>query len=347
MSKNSTINERSNHLMKILVEKYIHDGQPIGSKLLQQSSGLKLSAATIRNVMSDLEKNGLLHSPHTSAGRIPTTEGYRLFVDKLLSVQPISRNLVKKLKQDFSEHNHQTLLQSATETLSDITQMASVVVTPPRDLLALKHIEFLPLSEGRILVVIVKSDDEIQNRIIQVKETFSSEHLHRMANYLNAIFSGKSLQEVRIDLIQEMEQTRQNMDDMMKQAIKLAQDTFIDQSEDKIDLVVSGETNLMLYSEMHNMDKMHRIFQAFHEKKQMVEILNHINVAQGVQIYIGRESGYKPLETCSVVAAPYKVDEKTMGVLGVVGPTRMQYNKIIPIVDITAKLLTTALNREI
>jgi len=347
MSNKTTINERSCHLMKILVEKYIHDGQPVGSKLLQESSGLKLSAATIRNVMSDLEKNGLLHSPHTSAGRIPTTEGYRLFVDKLLSVQPISGDLVNKLKHDFAEHSHQTLLQSATETLSDITRMASVVVTPPRDLLALKHIEFLPLSEGRILVVIVKSDDEIQNRIIQVKENFSSEHLHHMANYLNATFSGKNLADVRQDLLAEMEQSRQDMDGLMKQAIKLAQDTFNDPSDEKNDLVVSGETNLMLYSEMDNMDKMHRIFQAFHEKKQMVEILNHINVAQGVQIFIGRESGYKPLEACSVIAAPYQVDENTMGVLGVVGPTRMQYNKIIPIVDITAKLLTTALNREI
>lgn len=347
MSKNITINERSSHLMKILVEKYIHDGQPIGSKLLQQSSGLKLSAATIRNVMSDLEKCGLLHSPHTSAGRVPTTEGYRLFVDKLLSVQPIAGEIVKKLRHDISEQSHQTLLQTATDTLSDITRMASVVVTPPRDLLTLKHIEFLPLSEGRILVVIVKSDDEIQNRIIQVKKNFSSENLHHMANYLNATFSGKNLNEVRQNLVAEMEQTRQDMDEMMRQAIELAQDTFVNHEDEKNDLVVSGETNLMLYSEMDNMNKMHRIFQAFHEKKQMVEILNHINQAQGVQIFIGRESGYKPLEACSVIAAPYQVDENTMGVLGVVGPTRMEYNKIIPIVDITAKLLTTALNREI
>jgi len=347
MSNKKTIHERSNHLMKILVEKYIHDGQPVGSKLLQQTSGLKLSAATVRNVMSDLERSGLLHSPHTSAGRVPTTEGYRMFIDKLLSVQPLSVDVVTKLKHELAEHNHQTLLQSATETLSDITQMASVIVTPPRDLLALKHIEFLPLSEGRILVVIVKSDDEIQNRIIQVNENFSSDHLHRMANYLNATFAGKNLAQVRQNLIVEMEQSRVDMDDMMRQAIVLAKDTFVTQDDEKSDLVVSGEINLMLYSEMHNMDKMHGIFQAFHEKKQMVDILNHINRAQGVQIFIGRESGYQPLESCSVVAAPYKVDENTMGVLGVVGPTRMQYNKIIPIVDITAKLLTTALNKEI
>ncbi|MBF0263759.1 MAG: heat-inducible transcription repressor HrcA [Gammaproteobacteria bacterium] len=343
--------ERANHLMKVLIEKHIHDGLPVGSKALQQSSGLNLSSATIRNIMSDLERQGLLKSPHTSAGRIPTNKGYRLFVDNLLSVKPLENVLTQQIESSIASKSmqnsgKQSLIQSTSEFLSEMTGMASVVFTPRSQNLSLKHIEFVTLSSHRLLVVMVTSDDEIHNKVIETKEAFSVSQLHQMANFLNEQFSGQSINSVKQRLISEMQNARAHFDQLMSNAIDLAKDSLSQSpGAERENLIYSGTTNLMQYTEMADMEKMRQLFQAFQEKQKIINMLNHVNQAQGVQIYIGKESGYEPFSSCSVVTKSYQIDDNTVGVLGVIGPTRMSYNKIIPIVDITAKILGSTLNK--
>jgi len=350
------MNERANHLMKILVEKYIHDGSPIGSKALQESSGLNLSSATIRHIMSDLEKLGLLQSPHTSAGRIPTPQGYRLFVDKLISINPSSVQVNEDFNRTLLEHSlsadavkqqsQSSLLKSTSNFLSDITKMASVVLCPSAKSLQLKHIEFLPLSKSRLLVIIVSSDGDVKNRFIEIKENYSTSQLQQMTNYLNSIFVGQSISALQQSLITEMEKTRGHIDKWMQQAINIAKNSLVNHDETNTEnLICSGETNLIQYDDMNDMGKMRELFNAFHEKQKMIDMLHHVDSARDVQIYIGSESGYDAFSSCSLVAKSYQIDEGTVGVLGVIGPTRMAYNKIIPIVNITAKILNSAFHK--
>lgn len=347
MSKSQQFDERTGQLMKVLVETYISDGLPVGSKALLEHSGLKVSSATIRNIMSDLEKMGLIHAPHTSAGRVPTIKGYRIFVDSLLSMRQPDQLLLNELISNIKDNDEQNkILENVSETLSDMTKMAGLVVLPKKELIALTQIEFIPLSNNKILAVLVQSDNEIQNRIIQLEHNYSAAELQQMSNYLNSLLIGKSIREVCQTLLQKMDNTRQKMDNMMRSAIHMASYAFAENDTTHDDFMISGETNLMQYDDIANMDKMRQLFEAFHEKQHILNLLNHVGDADGVQLFIGDESAYEPLDSCSVVAAPYQIEGQTMGVLGVIGPTRMAYDKVIPIVDLTAKLLTSALNHE-
>lgn len=347
VAKSKLFDDRTSQLMKVLVESYINDGLPVGSKALVESSGLKVSSATVRSVMADLEKMGLIHAPHTSAGRVPTVQGYRLFVDSLLSVKQPDKHLIKQFSAHINDTDEQAkILENAMDTLSGMTQMAGLVVLPKKELIELIQIEFIPLSNKRILAVLVQSDNEVQNRVLQTDRDFSPDQLQQMSNYLNTLLAGKSIKVACQTLLKEMDNTRQKMDNMMRSAIQMATHAFAENNEEQNDFMISGETNLMQYADNSDMERMRQLFEAFHEKQHILSLLNQVGDADGVQLFIGQESGYGPLDDCSVVAAPYQIEGQSMGVLGVIGPTRMAYDKVIPIVDLTAKLLSSALNHE-
>jgi heat-inducible transcriptional repressor len=338
------LNERSLQLLKALVERYIQDGQPVGSRLLSKDSDLNLSAASIRNVMADLEDLGLIHSPHTSAGRVPTVNGYRLFVDTLLTVKPLDIEALQPLQQGLVAHMDSTdIIEIASKLLSDATRMAGVVTLPRRELVCLRHIEFLPLSNTRVLVIFVTDEQEVHNKIIHTARQFSPAALQQAANYLNSIYSGCSLTSLRERVLQELQADQQRMNQEMLDAITMAQLTF--QNDDKKDdYILSGETNLMGFAELADVDRLKQLFEAFNQKRSVIHLLDQCLHAEGVQIFIGEESGYQAFDRCSVVTSAYSVNNEVVGVLGVIGPTRMAYEKVIPFVDVTAKLLGAALN---
>ena len=345
MMTGSELNERARLLLKNLVERYIRDGQPVGSRTLSRETGLELSAASIRNVMADLEDMGLIHAPHTSAGRIPTIKGYRLFVDSLLTIQPLGKAQVQAMQQRIgSSADPERLLATASRQLSEITSMAGVVMVPRRKLVALRQLEFLPLSHNRVLVILVVNEQEVQNRIIQTQRNYSAAELQQIANYLNAVCAGRDLSQARQALLGEMDDTRSNMNRLMADAVQMAQHIFT-ADEQNGDYLLDGQTNLMTYEEMANMDKLRKLFEAFNQKRDILQLLDQALHADGVQLFIGDESGYEVLDECSVVTSPYSVDGEVMGVLGVIGPTRMAYDRVIPIVDVTAQLLGASLNQ--
>jgi heat-inducible transcriptional repressor len=340
------LSERAQLLLKALIESYIRDGQPVGSRTLSRDSGLSLSSATIRNVMADLEELGFVVSPHTSAGRIPTDKGYRLFVDSLLKLKPLQSeeidDIERRLRNDAS--NGRTLVQTVSQMLSSVTQMAGLVTLPNPHYVALSQIEFIGLSENRALAIMVMNNREVENRVVQLERPYSSEELRRAANYLNEAFAGRSLPEVRASLLKQLQETRQTMNQLMQDAIQMAQKVFETPGGEQVEYVIAGETNLMGFAELSNVDRLRRLFEAFNEKHDMLRLLDNCLRAQGIQIFIGHESGYQILDDISVVTAPYMLDNQVVGVLGVIGPTRMAYERVIPIVDVTAKLLGSALN---
>jgi heat-inducible transcriptional repressor len=340
------LSERAQLLLKALIESYIRDGQPVGSRTLSRDSGLSLSSATIRNVMADLEELGFVVSPHTSAGRIPTDKGYRLFVDSLLKLKPLQSeeidDIERRLRNDVS--NGRTLVQTVSQMLSSVTQMAGLVTLPNPHYVALSQIEFIGLSENRALAIMVMNNREVENRVVQLERPYSSEELRRAANYLNEAFAGRSLPEVRASLLKQLQETRQTMNQLMQDAIQMAQKVFETPGAEQVEYVIAGETNLMGFAELSNVDRLRRLFEAFNEKHDMLRLLDNCLRAQGIQIFIGHESGYQILDDISVVTAPYMLDNQVVGVLGVIGPTRMAYERVIPIVDVTAKLLGSALN---
>jgi heat-inducible transcriptional repressor len=338
------LNERSLQLLKTLVERYISDGQPVGSRVLSKDSGLNLSPATIRNVMADLEDLGLVHSPHTSAGRVPTVSGYRLFVDSLLTVKPLTSEDLARLQQGLSVNdNDGDVIGVASRLLSELTRMAGVVTLPRREMVCLRHIEFLPLSNTRVLVIFVTNEQEVHNKIIHTSKVFSPSELQQAANYLNSVYCGRSLVSVRQAVFEELKEAQARVNQGMLDAIKMAQLTF-DQCNEKEDYVLTGETNLMGFSELADMDRLKKLFEAFSQKQDVIHLLDQCMKAEGVQIFIGEESGYQAFDHCSLVTSSYSISDEVVGVLGVIGPTRMAYEKIIPFVDITAKLLGAALN---
>ncbi len=344
-SKETQLSERARYLFKTLVERYIRDGQPVGSRTLSRDSALNLSPATIRNVMADLEECGLLRSPHTSAGRVPTNQGYRLFVDTLLRIEPIQSAQVAMLREHLDpDQNIGTLVESASSLLSDITHLASVVKLPRHEKLTLRHVEFLSLSEDQVLVIMVVNEREVQNRIIRTGRRYSAAELQQAGNYLNTVCAGKDLMSVREEILAELRAARETMNSMMQAAVDMAEKALVTEPDSE-DVVVAGQTNLMDTGELADMEKLRRLFDAFNEKRELLNLLDHSLNAEGVQIFIGEESGYNVLDECSVVTAPYGDDAQVLGVLGVIGPTRMAYERVIPIVDITARLLTAALNR--
>jgi len=345
VAKETAISVRAQQLFKTLVERYIHDGQPVGSAALVEASGLGLSPATVRNIMSDLEKLGLVMSPHTSAGRVPTTQGYRFFVDTLLSVEPLDERQVHKFMSELDpDDNLSGLLHSASTLLSSVTRLAGMVMLPRREQSTFRHIEFLPLSDNRILVIWVINEQEVQNRIVIIDRPWSPSELQQAANYLNAEFAGQSPQAIRSALLKELRSARKSVNDFMITAVEMAERAFGEQQEQADDYVLDGQSNLMKYAEMADMEKLQRLFDAFERKHKLLNLLDQAASAQGVQIFIGEESGYQVFDGCSFVTAPYSVEGKTAGVLGVIGPTRLNYERVIPIVDVTAKLLGAALN---
>ena len=336
--------ERSLFLFKSLVDHFINDGQPVGSRTLARDLGLDLSAATIRNVMSDLEDLGLLHSPHTSAGRIPTARGYRLFVDSLLRVGDLGDEEIHRIAEEMEAvNNTKNLMQRTSTMLSDITHLASVVMLPRIDQSTLNQVEFVSLSDNRILVIFVMSDNEVQNRIIHTARTFSASELEQAANYLNKMFTGKDLHDIRKDMLAELESMKDNVNKLMQAAIEMAQQAIHTNAQDG-DYVLAGETNLMGVSGWGDIERLKRLFDTFNQKRDILHLLEQSINAKGVQIFIGEESGYEVLDDCSIVTSSYESEGQILGVLGVIGPTRMDYVRVIPIVDLTAKMLGSALN---
>jgi len=337
------ITERAQYFLKVLIERYIRDGEPVGSRTLSRDSGLDLSPATIRNVMSDLEDLGLVASPHTSAGRIPTVSGYRLFVDSLLTLVPLESTEVSELREKLAgEVGSKNLVESASQVLSGLTHMAGLVMVPRREQVVFRQIEFLPLSGNRVLTILVTREGDVHNRIIETRKSFSPAQLQQAAHLLNQHYAGEGLEEMHHLLVAEMEEARNQMNQIMVRAPEMA-DQVIGTSSESDDFVMAGQTNLMDFNELAQMGRLRSLFDTFNQKHELLHLLDESMRAEGVQIFIGEESGYKPLDHCSLVAAPYEVDDQVAGVLGVIGPTRMAYDRVIPIVDITAKLLGAAL----
>jgi heat-inducible transcriptional repressor len=343
----SQLSERAQQLLKVLIESYIRDGQPVGSRSLSRDSGMSLSSATIRNVMADLEAYGFVSSPHTSAGRVPTPKGYRFFIDTLLQVQPLERIAADELRLQFqAAEDPRSLVSMASHLLSNVTQMAGVVSLQTPKAASLTHIEFLPLSEQRVLAILVFDDREVQNRVVHMERPISPEDLRRAAVALNEQFVGRTLDEVRQDLIDQLSEMRERLNQGMVDTISVAQQLFAGGGprRNDMELVIAGETKLMGFAELSSVEKLRRLFEAFDEKRAILQLLDLSLRGQGVQIFIGRESGYQILDDCSVVTAPYSSDTGAVGVIGVIGPTRMAYERVIPVVDLTAKLLGAALN---
>ncbi len=330
------LDDRAKLLMKALVERYIADGQPVGSRTLSRASGLELSPATIRNVMSDLEEMGLIVSPHTSAGRIPTARGYRLFVDTMLTV-PKGQFAAQRLAPD----QPQKVISNAANLLSSLSQFVGVVLAPRRSSV-FRHIEFLRLSERRLLVIIVSPDGDVQNRVIYTELDYSQSQLIEAANYLNSHYVGMAIEQVRERLQNEVESLRSEIATLMQAAVSINSEA-IDEAQD--DVVISGERNLLALSDFSSdMGQLRRAFELFEQKAQLMRLLDVAGQAEGVRIFIGGESQVVPFEDLSIVSAPYEVDGQVVGTLGVIGPTRMAYDRMIQIVDITSKLVSNALS---
>ena len=334
-------NNRAQYLLKVLIQKYISDGSPIGSRTLLEDSGLDLSPATIRHVMSDLEDHGLIRAPHTSSGRIPTARGYRMFVDTLVRYQKPDTDYIDEIQSELRTDNYDTgqLIDKVSNTLSRITSLAGIVKVPKGDNVSLKRIEFLPLSENRILTILVLNNDEVQNRILDTKEKHSASELQKASNFINENYANQSLDSIRIKLVSDMDKTRLSMNEEMQDIISTASKAMEEADENEDEFIVAGERNLMDFAELSNVEKLKQLFDAFSSKRMMIDLLDKSISADGVQIFIGSESGFSMLDDCSVVAAPYKLSKNQVGVLGVIGPKRMAYDRVVPIVDLTAKML--------
>jgi heat-inducible transcriptional repressor len=345
--EDSQLNDRAQQLLKVLIESYIRDGQPVGSRSLSRDSGVSLSSATIRNVMADLESFGFVSSPHTSAGRVPTPKGYRFFIDTLLQVRPLEDAAANQLRNQLQgAEDSRALVSMASQLLSNVTQMAGVVSLQAPQAASLTHIEFLPLSEQRVLAILVFDDREVQNRVVHLERNIPAEDLRRAAGVLNEQFRGRTLAQVRQNLIDQLSEMRERLNQGMVDTISMAQQLFGEAPPRRVDreLVIAGETKLMGFAELSSVEKLKALFEAFDEKRAILQLLDLSLHGQGVQIFIGRESGYQILDDCSVVTAPYSTDNGAVGVIGVIGPTRMAYERVIPVVDLTAKLLGAALN---
>ena len=336
------LTERAQILLKTLVERYVVEGQPVGSRTLSKYSALELSPASIRNVMADLEDMGLVASPHTSAGRVPTPLGYRFFVDTLLTIQPPNSQEMIRLKAQLHPDDPQRLVANASQLLSDLTRFAGVVLVPKRRSAAFRQLEFISLSDKRILLIIITVEGEVQNRVLLTDRAYSPSELTRAANFLNQHYAGKSFTDVRRLMQDELLQLQHDITGLMSLALTAGSAAL---APNRDDLVMSGEHNLLKVDELsNNMERLRKLFDVFEQKTSLVQLLDISQHAHGVQIFIGGESEVAPLDECSVVTAPYEVNGEIVGTLGVVGPTRMAYERVIPIVDITARLLSSALS---
>ncbi len=336
------LDDRARLLLKTLIERYIADGQPVGSRARARISGLEVSPATIRNVMADLEDMGFITSPHTSAGRVPTPRGYRLFVDALLTVQPVEQQQAELIRGQLQSGDPQRAMQTAAHLLGNLSHFAGVVLTPRRAS-SFRQIEFVRLSERRVLLIIVTPEGDVQNRILVSEQPYSAAQLAEAANIFNQHFAGLSFDQARARLHGDLAALQAEIAALMEAAMAAGQQA----AEDEEAVVVSGERNLLEVTDLAaNLNRLRAAFDLFEHKTRLMQLLEISGRAQGVQIYIGGESSSVPLDEMSMVVAPYEVDGKVVGTLGVIGPTRMAYERVIPIVDITARLLSSALSRE-
>jgi len=344
LNKPLILNERAAVLLKQLVASYIHDGLPVGSRQLAQDAGLDISSATIRNVMSSLEKSGLVVAPHTSAGRIPTEQGLRLFVDSLLEVQPIEERLVSQLQQKLDpDKDVVELVNEASQLVSEMTQMAGIVSVPKQSHAKLRHIEFLPLPDKRILAIMVTNEKDVHNKVLHLHREYSTDELQHAANYLNQQFTGQDVDQIRDTLLKDLDRTRQDVDNVMKTAVEVAGKALLGDKANKPEFIVQGEKNLVRYNDSSNQEQLQHLFEIFDRKREMLGLFDRCVHNEGVKIFIGHEAGFEGFGDCSVITAPYSVDGTAIGVLGVIGPSRMNYDQVIPVVDLTARLLGDAL----
>ena len=335
------LDDRSKTLLKTLIERYIADGQPVGSRALSRFSGLDLSAATVRNVMADLEELGYIASPHTSAGRVPPPRGYRFFVDSLLTMRPLEAEKIHAIEGQLRPSQPQPLISSASHLLSGLTHFAGIVLSPRRKTPKIRQIEFVSLSEKRILLIIVTTDGDVQNRILFTERPYSAAELVIATNYLNQYFAGNDFVQIRNQVRADLQKIRGDLQDLMAAALAAGDDAM---NRDGDQYIISGERNLLEVEEFSsNMKRLRELFDLFEQRTALMQLLDVSHRADGIQIFIGGESGLAPLDECSVVTAPYEVDGQIVGSVGVIGPTRMAYERVIPIVDITAKLLSSAL----
>ena len=345
--KRSEPSERAQLILKSLIDNYLSDGQPVGSKTLASSNRLGLSAATIRNVMAGLEAEGYICSPHTSAGRVPTAKGYRFFVDSLLVNQDLEKISPQELLRQIDLHaDTKSLLQQASGMLSGLTRQVGLVKVPSLQKLILRHIEFLRLSDDQLLVILVLNERDVQNRIIKTNRGFTASELEQVSNYLNQEFAGEELHKAQQRLLDLLSSTKEAMEQHMQEAIDIASQALQSTSAQEEQMLVSGQSNLLQMAADSNLEKLQTLFDAFSQKRDILHLLDQCLQSPGVQVYIGEESGHHLLEECSVITAPYRVRGQTVGVLGVLGPTRMNYQRVIPLVDITARLLGCSLERD-
>jgi heat-inducible transcriptional repressor len=338
------LDARARQLLRTLIAQYIADGQPVGSRTLAKNSGLDVSPATIRNVMADLEDLGLLAAPHTSAGRVPTAQGYRVFVDSLLELKPLDEVQIQQLRRELpTEAPTQDLLNGVSSLLSEVTHFVGVVTVPKREEFPFRHIDFVALGGNRVLVILVFADNDVQNRVVTTQRVYSAGELEQVANFLNANYAGLRMSEIRERLLREMRETSHHLHQLMVAAADVTQQAFPVKPD--ADMLVAGQVNLMGSQGLSDMDRLRDLFEAFQRKRDLMLLLESCSRAEGVRLFIGEESGFTALDGCSLVTAPYGVAGRMLGVIGVIGPTRMAYQRVIPVVQATAQILSGALNQ--
>ena len=336
------LDPRARQLLRTLISRYIRDGEPVGSQTLARHAGLEVSPATIRNILSELEEVGLLSSPHTSAGRIPTAQGYRVFVDSLVQVKSLGDGEVARLRAELSAGaGTQALLGNASELLSAMTHFVGVVSVPRREQFAFRYIDFVPLDGQRVMAILVFADNDVQNRVIETRRPYERSELERIANYLNTQFAGRPLSEIRANLLRDLRRAQTEMEGLLAESIELAEQALTPPGDD---VVLAGQTRLMGVQELSDLERLRDLFEAFARKREILQLLERTIRAPGVRIFIGEATGLAPHDGVSVVTAPYMAGGQVLGVLGVIGPTRMAYDRVIPVVQAAADVLGAALN---
>ena len=336
-----TLDPRARQLLRTLIARYIRDGEPVGSQTLARHAGLDVSPATIRNILGDLEDIGLLSSPHTSSGRVPTAQGYRVFVDSLLQLRPLPEGELARLRHELpAGSGTQALLGNASELLSAMSHFVGVVSVPRREQFAFRHIDFVPLDGQRVLAILVFADNDVQNRIIHTRRSYDAGELERVANYLNHNFAGHPLAEIRASLLRELNAARSEMEILLAHTVELAEQALVGGDED---MLLAGQARLLGVQELSDLDHLRELFEAFARKREILQLLERTLRAPGVRIFIGEETGLASLQGMSLVTAPYTSGDRVLGVLGVIGPSRMAYDRVIPVVQAAADVLGTAL----
>lgn len=339
--ENIALDPRARQLLRALVARHIRSGEPVGSQTLARHAGLDVSAATIRNILASMEDAGLLAAPHSSAGRVPTAQGYRLFVDSLLQLKPLPQEEIERLRSELpAGAGTQALLGTTSELLATMTRFAGMVSVPRRESFAFRQIDFVALEPQRVLAILVFADGEIQNRIVHVRRALAPSELEQAANYLNTHFAGQPLAHIRTALLRELRDARSEMERLLAAAVDLAEQSFAQDAAD--DMLVAGQTRLMGLQDLADLDRLRALFEAFSEKRELLRLLERIARAPGMRVFIGEETGLAPLEGMSVIGAPYGSEGKVLGVVGVIGPSRMAYERIIPVVEATAAALGAA-----